>query len=232
MLRKARSYAEIYNDLDNDIVNLFRCVRDNGEELRAKLYLTPYSREEYELSFKPTDDVIEKARRTVVRSFFGFGTTAILCNGDENHPGFKGSIKMAGASPAPTWAKYHQAMEKTIERMRGVVIENRNALELIDTHDDERAVFYADPPYLPSVRDAGNDYRYEMSEADHIELAKKLNQAKGVVLVSGYHSELYEDLYKGWTRREKATYANGAAPRTEVLWMKGIEHGLFGGDYQ
>jgi hypothetical protein len=83
---------------------------------------------------------------------------------------------------------------------------------------------------LPSVRDPGEDYRYEMSEADHIELAGKLNQTKGAVLVSGYHSDLYDDLYKGWIRREKRTRANMHGERTEVLWMKGVDLGLFGGD--
>jgi DNA adenine methylase len=70
-----------------------------------------------------------------------------------------------------------------------------------------------------------------MTEAEHIQLAEKLNQVKGAVLVSGYHSDLYNELYKGWVRREKNTYADGALPRTEVLWMKGVDMGLFEGVY-
>jgi DNA adenine methylase len=108
-----------------------------------------------------------------------------------------------------------------------VVIENRNALEIIPRYDNDKTVFYADPPYLPSVRDYGSDYRCEMSEADHVLLAEKLNQTKGAVLVSGYHSDLYNELYKGWDMAEKKTVANRALPRTEVLWMKGISPGLF-----
>jgi DNA adenine methylase len=232
LLRKPRSYAEIYNDLDTEMVNLFKIVRDRGVELQQKLYFTPYSREEYLLSFQKTDDLLEQARRTVVRSFFGFGSVAILCE-EETHPGFKSDITISGTSPAPTWRKYPDALTVIIERLRGVVIENRNALELLLVHDSQDTIFYADPPYLPSVRDAGEDYRFEMAEADHIELAERFNQTKGAVLVSGYHSELYDDLYKGWTRKEKNTRANMHGKRTEVLWMKGENNDmeLFGGDY-
>ncbi|GHU09539.1 hypothetical protein FACS1894151_07480 [Spirochaetia bacterium] len=200
----------------------------DGALLREKLALTPYAKEEYALAFEQSDNPLEQARRTIVRSFFGFGTTSVLCTGKKSHPGFKGNIKIAGAAPAPTWAGYPQALEGIIERLKGVVIENRDAMELLSIHDSEKTVFYADPPYLPEVRDAGEDYRYEMTEAQHIELAEKLNQVKGAVLVSGYHSALYNELYEGWIRREKNTYADGAARRTEVLWMKGVDLGLFG----
>ena len=84
---------------------------------------------------------------------------------------------------------------------------------------------------MPSVRDPGEDYRFEMTEAEHIELAEKLNKTKGAVLVSGYHSALYNELYKGWERREKKTQANmHKGDRIEVLWMKGVDLGLFGGE--
>ena len=233
LLKKARCYAEIYNDLDSEIVNLFQVVRDRGEELKNKLHYTPYSRDEYEKSFLETDDSLEQARRTIIRSFFGFGTVAVLCREGETHPGFKSCLRLAGASPAPTWRRYPEALTATIERLRGVVIENRNALDLIETHDSKDTVFYADPPYLPSVRDSGEDYRFEMTEAEHIELAEKLNNTKGAVLVSGYHSELYDELYKGWAKSEKKTKANMHGDRTEVLRMKGIlELGLFQGEYR
>ncbi len=99
-------------------------------------------------------------------------------------------------------------------------------------NDSKDTLFYIDPPYLSSTRDDGSDYRFEMSENDHIELAKTLNEVKGPVIVSGYHSELYDELYNGWTRREKNTFADGALPRTEILWMKGIqpESDLFSGE--
>jgi len=232
LLKKSRSYAEIYNDLDTEIVNMSKIVRDRGEELKDKLYHTPYSRVEYELSYIKTDDPLEQARRTVIRSFFGYGTVSVLRDEGESHPGFKSNIKMSGTAPAPTWKSYPDALTAIIERLRGVVIENRNAIELIATHDSKDTVFYADPPYLPSVRDPGDDYRYEMTETDHINLAEKLNHTKAAVLVSGYQSDLYDELYKGWIKRKKKTKTNMHGNRVEVLWMKGIELGLFEGEAQ
>jgi DNA adenine methylase len=233
LLQKARSYAEIYNDLDSDIVNLFRIVRDRGNELKDKLYHTPYSRDEYQCAFIKTDDPLEQARRTVIRSFFGHGTVAILCDEGKTHPGFRTSEKTCGTASGKVWKGYPDALTAIIERLRGVIIENRNAIELLPAHDSKDTVFYADPPYLPSVRDPGDDYRFEMSETEHIELAEKLNKTKGAVLVSGYHSDLYDELYKGWVRRKKGTKASGHGDRVEVLWMKGIniENGLFEGDF-
>jgi DNA adenine methylase len=144
LLRKPRSWSEIYNDLDSEIVNLFCVVRDRGTELREKLYLTPYSRQEYMLSLCKTQDPLEKARRTIVRSFMGYGTTAILCEGN-NHPGFKADEKVVGTAPETTWKNYPHALNAIIERMRGVIIENKNAFDLIKTLDSDQTVFYADP---------------------------------------------------------------------------------------
>lgn len=230
MLQKPRSYTELYNDLDGEIVNVFRVARDHGDELTEKLTLTPYSREEYKTAYEPTTDPIEQARRTILRSYMGFSTNGSTKGHSKNtypNTGFRGHRQDTGATPAHEWASYPEALWRTTQRLKGVVIENRSALEIIPRYDSEKTVFYADPPYLPSVRDYGADYRHEMSEADHITLAEKLNQTKGAVIVSGYHSDLYDELYKGWDKAEKNTYADRALPRTEVLWMKGIEPGLF-----
>jgi DNA adenine methylase len=235
LLRKPRAYSELYNDLDGEIVNLFKIARDRGDELREKLILTPYSREEFILAYEPSDDPLEQARRTVARAFMGFASAAATqgksYKGKNPLTGFRSNTNRAGTTTAHDWAHYPDALVGIIERLRGVVLENRNALDIIKIYDTEKTVFYADPPYLPSVRDYGMDYKYEMTEEEHIQLAEKLNQVKGKVLISGYHSDLYNELYKGWIRREKNTYAEGANPRTEVLWMKGVDMGLFEGDY-
>jgi DNA adenine methylase len=235
LLRKARSHEEIYNDLDSDIVNLFKVTRDSGEKLSELLKLTPFSREEYEQSYLPTDDPVERARRTVIRAYMGrasTGATGDLSENGKTATGFRSNSSKAGKTAAQVWGNYESALQGVIERLQGVVIENRNALEVIKQQDSKDTFFYVDPPYLPSVRDAGKDYRHEMSEKDHAELAAVLNEVEGAVIVSGYHSDLYDDLYSGWTRREKGTFADGALPRIEVLWMRGfpIETELFGDD--
>lgn len=115
---------------------------------------------------------------------------------------------------------YPKALREIIKRLRGVVIENRPAIQVIQKHDGPETLHYVDPPYVAETRDPGRDYRYEMMEADHVELAKCLNELKGAVVLSGYDSELYRKLYSDWHRREKDTVGDGATKRREILWMK------------
>jgi len=96
LLRKERAYGEIYNDLDNEIVNLFRVGRARGDELRRALELTPFSRVEYRLSFEVSDDPVEQARRTVTRSLMGFGSNA-LCRLVKS--GFRANSNRSGTTP-------------------------------------------------------------------------------------------------------------------------------------
>ncbi len=228
LLRKGRSYAEIYNDLDNEIVNLFKVARDHGEALLKAVLLTPYAREEFDLSYEESEDPLEQARRTMVRAGMGYGSTAMNTNGKT---GFRGSAMRMGTHPAKDWANKVRDLPQVIERLRGVVIENRPALDVMAYHDTPQTLHYVDPPYLASTRTwkgGKQSYRYEMTDQDHEDLARFLRGLKGAVIVSGYPSPFYEDLYAGWTRRERASLADGAAHRTEVLWMKGIDLGLFG----
>jgi DNA adenine methylase len=237
LLRKPRSHEEIYNEIDGDIVNLFKVARDYGPKLKDLLELTPFSKEEYLQAYKPAEGQIERARRTVIRAFMGranTGATGNISNEGTVATGFRASTPNCGKTAAKVWTSYPDALDALIERLKGVVIENKNALDVIDHHDSEETLFYVDPPYLFSTRDAGNDYRYEMTDQEHIELAKKLHEVKGMIIISGYHSELYDELYKDWTMRQKITYSDGdkSKKRTEVLWMKGIniENDLFGED--
>jgi DNA adenine methylase len=235
LLRKSRAHEEVYNDLDSDIVNLFRVARDHGEELKRLIELTPFSREKYLQAYKPTDDPIEQARRTIIRGYMGrasSGTTGEISDSGSIATGFRAKTSGCGKTSAKVWDSYFEALQTIIRRLKGVVIENKDALEVIDQHDSNDTLFYVDPPYLLSTRNTGGtDYRYEMTDQEHIALAEKLNQVKGSVIVSGYHSDLYIDLYKGWTVREKMTYSDGDKTklRTEVLWMKGVEMDLFSG---
>src|SRR5690606_30121855 len=107
-----------------------------------------------------------------------------------------------------------------VERLQGVVIENRDALEVIRSHDRHDTLHYIDPPYPLATRDAGTDYRHEMTDDDHRELAAVLRSAKGMVMISGYPCDLYDrELYPDWHRVERQALADGARRRTEVLWI-------------
>lgn len=214
LLQKPRSYAEIYNDLDGELVNLFRVARDRGDELHRVLRLTPFARAEFVSSYAQTDDPVEQARRTVVRSFMGFGSNS------HNQPtGFRANSNRSGTTPARDWRNYPDALHALIDRLRGVCIENRDAAVVMQAHDGEQTVHYVDPPYVAATRDKGGDYRHEMTDADHEALAEILHRLRGAVVLSGYASRLYDDLYRGWHRIERASLADGARPRTEVLWL-------------
>lgn len=229
LLRKPRSYAEVYNDLDGDVVNLFRVLRGpRGAELREALDLTPFAREEFTLANEPTEDPVERARRLCVRSYMGFGSdghNSGLRSGFRT--GFRSNSNRSHTTPAHDWANYPVALDAIVERLRGVVVENRHAIDVMRQHDTHDTLHYLDPPYLPETRSTKSRkggqqfhaYAHEMSVADHIGLLEVACALKGMVVISGYHSDLYDDALAGWCRTERAALADGARPRTEVLWF-------------
>jgi DNA adenine methylase len=232
LLRKPRSEVEVYNDMDGEICNLIRTVRDNGAELARKVYFTSYSREEFMKSFEPSGDPIEQARRTIVRSYQGFGsgyitnTTGSKCARSEY--GFRIGWRIKGNLPNKVWDGVPETIVAIMDRLRGVILENFDYNGVIRKNDTEETLVYADPPYVSGTRDNGNDYRFEFTEADHVELAKLLHETAGPAVVSGYHSELYKDLYHDWRFLEKKARTAGNTERTEVIWIKGDgDKGLF-----
>lgn len=223
LLRKDRSYAEIYNDLDGEVVNVFRVARDRGDELVRALQLTPFAHQEFDLSYAPADDPVEQARRTVVRSFMGFGS-----NSHNKATGFRANSNRSGTTPAHDWRNYPDKLRALIERLQGVAIEQRDALQVMAAHDSADTVHYVDPPYVASTRDVGHDYRHELTDADHVALAEHLHHLQGAVVLSGYASPLYDRLYADWQRVERHAHADGARPRVEVLFLsQGARQGLF-----
>lgn len=231
LLRKPRSYAEVYNDLDGEVVNVFRVLRNPESALRLRelIELTPFSRVEFLGAYRQTEDPIEGARRTIVKAFMGFGSAAITSRGQIttaegmeqfNAPtGFRSNSNRSGTTPAHDWRNYPNGIPQYVERFRGVVIESRDANQVIATHDSQTTLFYVDPPYLAETRDKGSDYRHEMTERDHFDLADTLRSVAGMVIISGYPSPLYEELFAGWIRIERTHHSDGAGKRTEVVWM-------------
>lgn len=221
LLRRPRCYAEVYNDLDSSMVNLFRIVRDRGPELVRALELTPFAREEYRATWKADrSDTLEWARHTVIRSFMGFGSNALQ---DKVLSGFRQTSNRSGTTPAHDWRNYPATLVAVIERLRGVVIEHRDALEVIAAQDAPETLFYCDPPYLTETRSTRmhghHGYNHEMTDEDHMSLAARLATIEGMAVVSGYHHPLYDTAYAGWERFERSALADGAKERTEVLWV-------------
>lgn len=226
LLRKPRSYAEVYNDLDQGVVNLFRVLRDpvSAAELRRRLSLTPFAREEFEGSYVVSEEPIEEARRLVVRSYMGFGSDA---PNRDLRTGFRASSNRSGTTPAHDWVNWPEASIAITERFSGVIIENRPAVDVMRQHDGVDTLHYVDPPYLPGTRSEKSRrggaryhvYAHEMTAADHAELLAALRELRGMVVLSGYPAPLYDDALKGWKRVERKALADGARPRIEVLWL-------------
>ncbi len=223
LMRKPRSYAEVYNDLDDDVVNLFRVLRsDQAVRLIDLLRLTPFASAEFLCAYHKTDDAVERARRLVVRSFMGFGS-----NGTHKKTGFRSNSKRSGTTPARDWVNYPDGLAAIVERLRGVVVLNRDACEVMAAHDGPEALHYVDPPYVFATRtDAAPDYAHEMDDRQHAEMLGFLKTLKGRVMLSGYPHPLYDDGLTGWRRVARAALADGARKRVEVLWMNWREDRL------
>lgn len=225
LLRKPPAFQEIYNDLDGEIVSLFQVLRDPAQaaELSRLIELTPFARDEFEASYQPSPDPVENARRTVVRSFMGFGSTAVALR---RKTGFRAISERNGKHPARDFAGMPDALLAISERMCGVVIENRPALQVMQRCDGARTLIYADPPYVHETRSQKrvhgtleHAYTHEMSEADHLELLTWLAGCKSMVMLSGYRTDLYDEILKGWRRVDVDALADGARARVESLWL-------------
>jgi len=225
LLRKPQSVGEVYNDLNGDLANLFWVLRspELAAQLQAQLLLTPYSREEFESSYEHHEDAVERARRIVVRSFMSFGSAGV---NEDHNTGFHSCIKRGKAQrgPAHEWAGYPDCIPAITARLRGVVLEQRPAAEVLTKHDSPTTLHYVDPPYPLGTRGNNNGvrrkYRYELADADHRELADVLRGLHGAVVLSGYACDLYDqELFPDWERVECTTHADGARARTEVLWL-------------
>jgi len=219
LLQKPRAYSEIYNDLYGDVVNLFRVLRDErkAQKLINQLTFTPYARAEFMQAYEPTTDETEQARKLILRSFMGFGTKTAK-NSEAN--GFRGGAKCLRQSVADEWSKFPENVRTVAERLRGVVIEQRPATQVLQQYDTPETLHYVDPPYVKESRgDAGDDYAFEMTDEQHRELASVLHSLKGMVVLSGYDCNLYKELFAGWHKETKETLADGARKRIETIWL-------------
>lgn len=195
---------EVLNDLDGNVTTFFRVLRDREEALIRALTLTPYSRQEYRAAALVGEDLddVERARRFFVRTTQSFNAAG-AANG--KRASWSNGMRR-GSSQALTVADLVDRLYAAAERLRRVVIENRPAVDVIRAYDTADAVLYCDPPYLDSTRSGltrscGGDYAHDTNtEADHRALAEVLTSAKATVLLSGYDSPLYQDLYRGWWR--------------------------------
>ena len=212
LFNKPRSYLETVNDIDGEVVNFFKVLRDNHKELQRLIELTPWSREEYYKSFELSGSGVERARRFCVRCWMGIG------NSNNHRNGFKVSKQKVSPNPAGSWASLSETIEFVSERLKGVQIESMEAVELIGRYNTSDVFIYADPPYLLDTR-KGYLYKREMANHEHEELLEVLLNHPGKVMISGYDSEMYNVYLKDWRWESIKTLAEGATSRTEKIWM-------------
>lgn len=181
LMQKEPSREEVYNDLDGDIVNVFRVLRNPFKAyiLEHLLSLTPYAREEFEGAYEEAVSDVEQARRTIIRAFMAQGSGGATRN-DIN--GWR-SRRVSSRWPVADWQSYPCEIPLFVERLRNVTIENRPAIDVIKRYDSTDTLIYADPPYLPETRtpDGQRAYRHEMTDEDHAEL-RRLSTAQRVWL--------------------------------------------------
>lgn len=218
LLRKPPSTYEVYNDLDSEVVNFFRVLREQEEEFFRAVALTPFSREEAREARNIVGDPVERARRLYILcgQTFGAGTT-------KSATGWRfGKRKISSRwDPPATWQKVDH-LEEVISRLQLVQIENGAALDVIPRFDTKNTLFYVDPPYLFSTRTVHTirkGYTHEMTDEEHWNLSITLNQVEGMVVLSGYKSPLYGEFYPGWTTVKRHTRSEKNKLVQEVLWI-------------
>ncbi|QDU29458.1 DNA adenine methylase [Anatilimnocola aggregata] len=224
IVNKPRSKMEIYNDLDDDVVNVFATLRDDKTRKRLceMMILTPYSRNQYRkcltiLQSNPSGPV-EHAWAFIIVTLFGFVAKP---------PRYAkpGAFTINNRIPwARRWTHVTETLGHIAKRFREVVIECLPWQKIIEKYDDPSTLIYADPPYLHETRVEKRLYRHEMSRTDHAELLRRLVRSQSKVVLSGYRSPLYDEALTGWRRldmdvRCAVTVSRRRPRRTEVVWM-------------
>lgn len=188
LLRKKRSVIEIYNDLDDEIVGLFRVLQDPVQcaKLFRVLRRTPYSRKEFELSFVASQDPVVRAQRTVVRAFQSFHHSSVF---DAKKRTFADALHRTGTGKGKIgeWSTYPRVLAAIHRRLQGVGIECRDAAAIIKAQDTPDTLFFVDPPYVQSTRTA-TGYRHELTDARHVDLLDTIKAVQGMVVLAGYPS--------------------------------------------
>lgn len=210
--------VETINDLDSNIVNLFRVLRDQPEDMKNALELTPYSREEYDKSFEDCDEPVEKARRYMVRTTQAIGAKLGSKCGWGNHK----QMKIGGT--ACKWGGITDTIEEATRRLRGdtthlVQIEHMDALRLIERYNSKDVLMYLDPPYVRSARKSGRLYLHEMDNAGQIAMLETITKSKARILISGYDSGLYNHYLSDWKTDTTITHTTAADKAEEKIWM-------------
>ncbi|GIK63850.1 MAG: DNA methyltransferase [Chloroflexota bacterium] len=217
LLRKPPSAYEVINDLNSDVVNFFDVLRDRTGELARAIELTPFSREMQLRAYEKAEDNLERVLRLYIRVWQSYGPSEGVYN-----TGWRYQIdnSRGGSKIVDEWSRLDN-LYAVAARLKNVMIEHDDALNVIPRFDSSTTLFYVDPPYPHETRGrwSGIAYVGEMSNDDHRKLAEVLRGVKGMVALSGYECDLYQELYPDWKRLEKSVTTNGNGQAVESLWL-------------
>ena len=215
LLRKNPSEIEIINDIDSGIISIFESVKNDCNNFLEKLSQIEYCKENFTKALnnefdKPINEfILRRMSRSGMKKNFSWS--------ERLRGGQVGDVN--------AWQNAIKNIPLTSKRLQNVKIYNKPAIEIIKIYNNENVLLYCDPPYLHETRVSKNVYDYEMNRQEHIELAEELNDFKGKVVLSGYESNLYNQLYKNWNKIEKSIVNHSSQQKKkslkkEVLWIK------------
>lgn len=221
--------VETYNDIDSEVVNFFRVLRDpaTSEQLIKAIALTPFSREELVRALEFAADPLERARRFFVRARqTRTGLAQTSSEGRWAHCLLTSRAGMAGA--VSRWLGSVEGLSEIVQRLQRIQIENAPALEVIERYDSAETLFYIDPPYVHEARGDTKAYGVEMSDDDHRDLAELLTGIEGRAAISGYRTAIYDDLFGLWRRidADPKTCHSVRQIRQESLWVNYDKDGV------
>jgi DNA adenine methylase len=209
------------NDLNDDVMNLYRVLREQPEEFKRAVYFTPFSRAELyrALTYRRRSDRVEWARNFYVRCQLGFGA-----NGAQNRhkgAGMEYELQRSAFYRVDNWNVKLAKLDEIVSKLRHMQIESRDVMELIDRVDRPQTILYVDPPYLRSTRSDNKRYKHETDDAFHEKLLCTLGQVRhAYVALSGYHSDMYASVLGDWhITRGPETRSNVKKRKVrECLW--------------
>jgi DNA adenine methylase len=219
-LRKSPAQFEVINDIDGDVINFFCVLREQTENLIRIILTTPYSRDEHRIAWEPLTglDPLEQARRYYVRSWQGWGGGQSLRQSGWRYQ----HSNNRGKSVIKDWNEIEH-LWAIAWRLKQAFIENDDALKIIERYDQPHTLFYLDPPYLAHTRtDRWKEtaYQHEIDVDYHRALLDKLQAIRGMAIISGYPSTLYEEQLSGWQKLETtARTTNTSKAATETIWL-------------
>lgn len=215
LFNKPPSPIETINDLDDDVINLFQCIRDHSQQLAAMIAAIPYSRKVYDSQFSiVSKNPVDKACAFLIKCWqgYGFKTSGIKTGWKRDKTGRERAYNLSNWYHLPEW------IEEIAERLRNIQIEHKPALDLIREFDSPDSFFYLDPPYLLNTRSA-KQYQHEMTEEDHIQLLETIVHCSAQIMISGYDTPLYNDYLHTWDTLRIPNQTTSGVIREEIVWM-------------